>query len=351
MENIRRSRAVPILAALLAAVVALTLVWDDPAEARKKKKRRWAERIVFTSNRSIDPEDPLTTDREIFSIKPDGTGLKQLTANSVLDDGPVISPNGTKIAYSSQDPRGNVEGDREIFVMNTDGSKKTNVTNTPAGVEDFTPDFSPDGKKIAFTRGDLSASDIYFTNVDGTGTFAFIDDESWPEFRPVFSPDGQRIAFTSLDTLSPNDFEIFDASVSDGSSWQNLTANETQDYRPEYSPDGRKIYYDSAGPGPLNGDGDFDVMVMNFDGSAPANLTEESLLDDLRPSVRRSGTQIVFERLKPPATTNPRSTPRDKEGELWIMDATTGSLNNSAPLTDTGFAVINQLPDWGRVRS
>jgi Tol biopolymer transport system component len=347
METIRRSRAVPILAVLLAAVVAISMVWDDPADARKKKKRK--EQIVFASNRSIVPSDPSTTDLEIFSIKPDGTGLRQLTVNAALDDGPVMSPNGAKIAYSSQDPIGNVEGDREIFVMNRDGSNKVNVTNTPAGVEDFTPDFSPNGTRIAFTRGDLFASDIYLINTDGTGIFPLIANNGLPDFRPVFSPDGQRIAYTSMDTLPPNDFEIFGASVSDGSFRQNLTNNETQDYRPGYSPNGGKIYYDSAGSGPLNLDGDFDVMAMNSDGSGPVNLTEESLLDDLRPSVRRSGTHIVFEKLKPPATggTSPRSTPRAKEGELWIMDATTGSLNNSRPLTDTGFAVINQSPDWG----
>lgn len=357
METIRRSRAVSILAVLLAAVVAFTLICEEPAEARKKKRKKYrtvtvfVDQIVFASNRSIVPGDPSTTDLEIFSISPDGTGLKQLTVNAALDDGPVMSGNGAKIAYSSQEDSlevPNTGGDREIVVMNRDGTSKSNLTNNTS-IPDLTPDFSPDGSTIAYTQGDLSAADIYLVKADNTEGPRQFRATQLPEFRPVFSPDGQRIAFTT-DPNPPSDFEIWDVAASDGSVHRELTINTTQDYRPAYSPDGSKIYYDSAGQGPFNGDGDFDVMVMNSNGSGHTNLTDVSLLDDLRPAVSHSGTQIVFERLQTPATggTSPRSTPRAKVGELWIMPAT--GINASIggrPLTDTGFAVINQSPDWG----
>ena len=339
METIRWSRILSILAALLAAVVALTLIWEDPAEA-SKKKRRWVDQIVFASNQSIVPGDPSTTDMEIFRIKPDGTGLKQLTVNAVLDDGPAMSPNGTKIAYSHEF----APGDRDILVMNRDGSNtKFLTTSTDA---EWTPDWSPDGSKIAYTVG-TSASEIFVMNADGSGKTNLFPNPNQPDFRPVFSPNGTRVAFTSLDGVG-GDFEIYETSAAGGSAvrWP-LTVNATDDYRPEYSPDGSRIYYDSAGVSSSNPEGDFEVMATTLDGSITINLTNNST-DDLRPSVRRTGTgtKLVYEKLSS-TSTNSKSTPRfpgTYTSKLFIMDAN-GRNKRAIPKIDR--IKTNQSPDWG----
>ena len=56
-------------------------------------------------------------DKEIFVMNADGTGVQQLTDNDDSDWLPVWSPNGDRIAFDSDR-----DGDAEIFVMNPDGT-------------------------------------------------------------------------------------------------------------------------------------------------------------------------------------------------------------------------------------
>jgi Tol biopolymer transport system component len=59
------------------------------------------------------------------------------------------------------------DGNDEIYVMNTDGSGQTNLTNNPA--TDSRPAWSPDGLKIVFTSSRDDNSEIYVMNADGSG--------------------------------------------------------------------------------------------------------------------------------------------------------------------------------------
>ncbi len=87
--------------------------------------------------------DNPTGDYEVFTIKPDGTGLRQLTFNTTDDIVPAFSPDGQKIAYDSQgDSISNPQGDYEIYVMNaSDGKGKKNLSNNGSGVDDEFPDW------------------------------------------------------------------------------------------------------------------------------------------------------------------------------------------------------------------
>jgi hypothetical protein len=68
----------------------------------------------------------------------DGTGQTDLTNSPANDNDPSWSPDGTKIAFTTD--RGPT-GDNEIFVMNADGSGQTDLTNSPANESD--PDWQP----------------------------------------------------------------------------------------------------------------------------------------------------------------------------------------------------------------
>jgi Tol biopolymer transport system component len=115
------------LAAVLAALVALMAATAREAEATFPGANG---RIVFFSERTTGVDNP-TGDSEIFTIKPDGTGLKQLTFNTVGDYDPVFSPDGQKIAYASTgDSASNPEDDYEVYVMNAvDGTGKKNLSS------------------------------------------------------------------------------------------------------------------------------------------------------------------------------------------------------------------------------
>jgi Tol biopolymer transport system component len=147
--------------------------------------------IAFESNRTTgkDVHNP-TGDTEIFTIRPDGGGLEQLTHNKAEDFSPAFSPNGHQIAFVSER-----DGDFEVYKMGADGSHERNLTRNPAN--DFHPAFSPDGRRIAFTtsrKGDFF--EIFAMNADGSSprnlTRNQVDDSD-----PDFSPDGRHLAFTT----------------------------------------------------------------------------------------------------------------------------------------------------------
>ena len=66
-------------------------------------------------------------DLEIFTMNPDGSGLKQLTFNTANDSEPVLSAGGKKIAFV-----GNRDGNEEVYKMTAKGSSQTHFTNDPA---------------------------------------------------------------------------------------------------------------------------------------------------------------------------------------------------------------------------
>jgi TolB protein len=179
-----------------------------------------------------------------------------------------------KIAFHT-----NRDGNNEIYVMNFDGTGQTRLTNDAAS--DFGAAWSPDGTKIAFTRG----LDVFVMNADGTNPSrltAFTAINS----APAWSPDGTQIAFHSS---RDGNFEIYVMNA-DGSNQTRLTNNGAGDFSPAWSPDGQRIVFRS------DRDGNNEIYAMPKTGGRPARLTANAL-DDQEPRFSVDGTKIVFTRL------------------------------------------------------
>jgi Tol biopolymer transport system component len=98
-------------------------------------------RIAFASDRTTgEGVDNPEGDFEIFTTNRDGTGLTQLTDSSATDFDPEWSPNGRRIAFQSDRT-----GFSNIYVMNADGTGPVRLTDVPAG--DFTPDWQPSKRR------------------------------------------------------------------------------------------------------------------------------------------------------------------------------------------------------------
>lgn len=111
------------------------------------------------------------------------------------------------------------------------------------------------------------------------------------------SPDGQRIAFVSV---RDRNFEIY-VMNSDGTGQVNLTNHPDNDTFPAWSPDGQQITFDSSR------DGNSEIYIMNADGTGQTRLTNHPA-DDLFPSWSPDGQRIAF------------SSDRDGNLEIYIIN-------------------------------
>jgi Tol biopolymer transport system component len=91
----------------------------------------------------------------VYAIHPDGSGLRRLISGS--DSEPVVSPDGTTLAYSQV-----VGGVSQVFATKLAVGSTTQLTSMSADADQ--PAFSPDGKLIAFRSGTV----VYLMNADGS---------------------------------------------------------------------------------------------------------------------------------------------------------------------------------------
>ena len=294
---------------------------------------------------------------EVYTMNPDGSDVRVLTNNEVIDGDPVFSPDGTKIVFTSR--RDSSTG--ELYIMNSDGTGVTRLTFSPG--EDRSASFSPDGSRIAFDspRSTEGRFDIYTMKVDGTDvrrlTMAtgFVD-----EVRPAWSPDGSKISFSS-DRDANEQYEIYEINP-DGSSPRRVTGLAPDwDVRSHYAPDGRRMAFVSHRHGAVRPDGrrtggNPEIYVINTDGSGERRLTTNggdntpqpppvpgpnTALEDF-PAWSPDGTKIIFDSGRD-ATEGPAETSRNTEVYSMNTDGTDQRRLTNNPGFDGNC-------DWERVR-
>jgi len=162
-------------------------------------------KLVFTSMRDGD--------LDIYSMDSDGKNVRRLTDELGYDGGPFWSYDGKQIVYRAYHPQTEKEKTDylsllkqnlirpttlEIWVMSSDGSNKKQVTHN--GKANFAPYFFPDGKRIIFASNmsDPKARDfdLYMINTDGTGLERITYNDTFDGF-PMFSRDGKKLVFAS----------------------------------------------------------------------------------------------------------------------------------------------------------
>ena len=205
------------------------------------------KRIAFTSDRDghVHAIHGWPTS-EIYVMDANGGNQQGLTNNLNDDRQPAWSPDGKRIVFSAERD-GHFIADFvnfEIYLMDANGGNQQRLTENRKN--DWFPSWSPDGERIAFSsdrKGDFVNFEIYLMDADGGNqqrlTENRVDDES-----PSWSPDGKRIAFWS-DRDGNAEIYVMDA---DGGNPQNLTNNPHADVSPEWlnspfsvSPAGKKF--------------------------------------------------------------------------------------------------------------
>jgi TolB protein len=103
-------------------------------------------------------------------MKADGSGTRKLTDDPANDESPQWSPDGKTIAFVSER-----DGSSEIFVMNPDGSGQKALTTA---AKDSIPKWSPDSRRLAFIRVTAGKAAIAVMNADGSGRRQVIQDRN-----------------------------------------------------------------------------------------------------------------------------------------------------------------------------
>ena len=267
--------------------------------------------IAFVSQRDGNPE--------IYVMDTDGKNQRRLTNNRHDDWSPSWSPDGKRIAFHS-DRDGHVKNGiptDEIYVMDADGGNPQNLTNSPF-FDDRHPSWSPDSKRIAFVsnrdghvKNGIPTDEIYVMDADGGNPQNLTNSPFFDDRHPSWSPDSKRIAFDSnRDKDNPHKRQIY-VMDADGGNQQRLTENLKTDWLPSWSPNGERIAYASYRVRVVTSE----IYVMDTDGGNQQRLTE-NLKTDWQPSWSPNGERIAYA--------------SDRKGdfenfEIYVMDADGGN--------------------------
>lgn len=201
-------------------------------------------------------------DRQIYRSGANGAGLIRLTATGD-NQKPAWSPDGRRIAFSRHIPGSSTEGwgTPDIYLMDADGSNSVRRT---VGAEFLSAAWSPDGRKLA-----ISDEGIYYAEIH----ILSADDDGLPPIRlatdarsPSWSPDGNQIAY--VHTSGDDGYHQVYVMNADGTGAHPLTENDGGGiYGLAWSPSGKRIAYSKCL------DGGCDLYVMAADGGEARRIT------------------------------------------------------------------------------
>ncbi|MCB9670015.1 MAG: PD40 domain-containing protein [Alphaproteobacteria bacterium] len=161
-------------------------------------------RLVFTSDRSGD--------LELWSVNPDGSDLKQLTNTPGYDGGAFYTQDCSRIVWRASRPEGEALEDYkgllaehmvrpsalEIYSMKADGTDVRQHTSN--GKANFGPYPTPDMKQIIYSSnagGNVREFDLWLAPMEGGGEPVQLTDHAGFDGFPMFSPDGKYLVFAS----------------------------------------------------------------------------------------------------------------------------------------------------------
>jgi WD40 repeat protein len=238
-----------------------------------------SQKIVFGSDRAEGQ-------RDLYVVNEDGSGERRLTfdGEDYRERTAVWSPDGSRIAYTALH-----NGNADVYTIDANGGDRRRVTTDPAREDD--PHWTSDGR-ILFTR-DLFAppASVWVVNADGTNErqLALVGSAASAEG----APSGDRIVYSST-TTGPSVLRVAqlgkDGSVTNDVAITTPPNDGGGDFEPHWSPNGSDIVFERD-----RGDVDNDVFVVHSDGSGLKRLTDTPGRPEFWATWSSDGKEVLFQ--------------------------------------------------------
>ena len=175
---------------------------------------------------------------QIFTVRPNGKGLQQITHINGDAVAPDWSPDGRQIAFEHD-----TDACANVAIMNADGSGLVELSLDP-NVCEGDPSFTPDGSRIVFDRFDPATNDEAFWSMDRNGNDrqrigpCCID--------PNVSPDGEKLSFLGFNG-EPGGSALFTSSINGSNVFQLTPYSFDVAVKQDWSPDGQQLVFTKDG--------------------------------------------------------------------------------------------------------
>ena len=279
----------------------------------------------------VDPSDGML---DIYVAKSDGTAQSNITNDASIhkDSSPVWSPEGRRIVFTRQtaDRAGS-----NIMLVNADGSGLVKLTSSPAATtasNNIDPSWSSNGKRVVFASNRDGNYDLYWLQ-PGSSQVHRLTKTSAPvqNVHPSWSPNGKAIVFSRRgnSATTPTAAELFLLKTATGQTGRlTSTTRGLGDRGPVFSPTGAEIAFYS------DRKGNNDVYVLHLSGNRVEQLTTWAS-SETEPSYAPDGSALVFVSTHSGAT------------ELWEQNLA-GLALTSNPIQITSDKRFKSHPSWGR---